>query len=211
MSHSAFIIFDIISIRHFLPFVMSHSAFITFDIISSQCFLLFVILSRSAFITFVLMSFNNYLPLDILSFQRFFYYSDVFSVDLLSHSPFRPSTFFTVGVFYFNILSVNLTVLTDRWRFNAMHDHEVKKQSHAQPYRASPHAKILHDQVMHSHAVHAHAVHVTLEGKKTAKLVEISKQYCKFSRYIVWKMSNNNPSFPPPMDIINSKFNAANR
>jgi hypothetical protein len=45
---------------------------------------------------------------DILFFQRFLPF-DVFPVDLLSHSTFCPSTFFTVGFFllYLDILSVN--------------------------------------------------------------------------------------------------------
>ncbi len=41
----------------------------------------------------------RYLPFDNLFFQRFLPF-DVFPVDLLSHSTFCPSTFFTVGFFY---------------------------------------------------------------------------------------------------------------
>jgi hypothetical protein len=52
--------------------------------------------------------FRRYLPSNVLSFRRFLLF-DVFSVDLLSYSTFCLSTFFTVGVFYFNILSVNRT------------------------------------------------------------------------------------------------------
>ncbi len=88
---------------------MSHSAlfFIRFDIIiSSQRFLLFDVLSRSAFVNFILMSFHHYLPFNVLYFRCFLLF-DVLSVDLFSHSTFCPLTFFVVGVFYFDILSVN--------------------------------------------------------------------------------------------------------
>ncbi len=80
--------------------------FIAFDIIFSRRFLLFDVLSRLALSTFVLMSFRHYLPFDIFSFRRFLPFN-IFPVDLLSHSTFCPSTFFfTIGVFYFDILSV---------------------------------------------------------------------------------------------------------
>ncbi len=118
-SHLALIIYPtLFPVDDFLPFdIMSHSAFLTFDIIFSQHFLLFDILSRWAFITLILLSFRRYWPFDVLSFRRFLLF-DVFSVNLLSHSTFGPSTFcpirclvrrhfFTVGVFYFDILSVN--------------------------------------------------------------------------------------------------------
>jgi hypothetical protein len=55
----------------------------------------FVIMSHSAFITFDIISIQHFLPFDILSFG------------ILSNSTFCPSAFFTVGVFYFNILSLN--------------------------------------------------------------------------------------------------------
>jgi hypothetical protein len=110
MSLSAFIIFDIISSQRFLSFdIMPCLAFITFNIISSRLFSLFDILSRSAFITFVLTAFRHHLPFDVLCFRRFLLFN-IFSTDLLSHSMFCPLTFFTVGVFYFDILSVNQDV-----------------------------------------------------------------------------------------------------
>ncbi len=88
MSHSAFIIFNIISSRRFSPFdIMSHSAFTTFDIISGRCFLPFNIMSRLAFFTFVLMSFHHFIPFNVLSFRRFLPFN-IFSVDVLSHSTF---------------------------------------------------------------------------------------------------------------------------
>ncbi len=88
-----FLLWDIISSRHFLPFdVMSHSLFIIFDIISSQCFILFDILSRSASITFVLISFRCHLPFDTWPFRLFLPFN-VFTVHFLSHSTFCPSTF----------------------------------------------------------------------------------------------------------------------
>ncbi len=58
------------------------------------------------FFTFVLMSFRRFVPFDILSFQRFLPFN-ILSVDILSNSMYCPSTFFIVGVFYFDILSVN--------------------------------------------------------------------------------------------------------
>jgi hypothetical protein len=67
-------------IRHFVPFdVLSHTAYYPFDVFSSRCFILFDLLSQSTFFPFV----------------------------VVSHSAFCPSTFFIVGVFYFDILSVN--------------------------------------------------------------------------------------------------------
>jgi hypothetical protein len=69
-------------------------------------FLLFDVLSHSVFITFVLMSFWHYFPFDVVSFRHFLLFN-VFTIDLLSHLTFCPPTFFTVGVFYFDILSVN--------------------------------------------------------------------------------------------------------
>jgi hypothetical protein len=71
-------------------------------------------MARAKSITFVLMFFRRYLPIDVLSFQRFLLF------DVFYYSTFFPSTFcpvrrivhrriFPVGVFYFNILSVNGT------------------------------------------------------------------------------------------------------
>ncbi len=60
---------------------------------------IFDVLSRSALITFVLMSFRRYLPFDVLSFC-FFLLFGVFSVDILSHSTFCPSTFFWPSAFF---------------------------------------------------------------------------------------------------------------
>ncbi len=92
----------------FLPLdIMSHSAFIRFNIISSRRFLLLDVLSCSGFITFVLMSFRCYLPFDSLS--TFFTFRR-FSHQPFVPVPFCPSRLFTVGVFYFDILSVNRTV-----------------------------------------------------------------------------------------------------
>jgi hypothetical protein len=95
MSHSAFIIFDIISSQRVLPFdIMSCLAFITFNIISSRIFSLFDILSRSAFITFVLMAFGHYLPFDVLCFRRFF------TIQRFFHRPFVSFDVLSVDVFY---------------------------------------------------------------------------------------------------------------
>ncbi len=85
---------------------MSHSAFITFSIISCRRFSPFNIMSHSAFFILILMSLHRFDPFDNLFFQCFLPFN-VFSVNVLSHSTFCPSTFFTVGIFYFNILSVN--------------------------------------------------------------------------------------------------------
>ncbi len=66
------------------PFVvLSHSTFCPFDV-----FLPFFFLS-------------SFFPFQVLSI-------DVFPIRRFSHSTFCPSTFVTVGVFYFDILSVNL-------------------------------------------------------------------------------------------------------
>ncbi len=94
---------------HYLIFVtMSHSAFITFNLLSICLYLPFDVLSHSAFITFDHLSFRHYLPIDVLSFQCFFTILHFF------HGPFVPfdvlsvDVLFNVGVFYFDILSVNL-------------------------------------------------------------------------------------------------------
>ncbi len=66
MSQSAFIIFDIISGRHFLPFdIMSQLAFIIFNIISSWRFLLFDVFSHLVF--FYL---HSYVLLSLFTIQR---------------------------------------------------------------------------------------------------------------------------------------------
>jgi hypothetical protein len=62
------------------------------------------------FFTFVLMSFRSFVPFDVLSFRRFLPF-DILSINILSNSTFCLSTFFTVGVFYFDILSVNSSFL----------------------------------------------------------------------------------------------------
>jgi hypothetical protein len=107
MSHSAFIIFNIISswlfyhwtlcpvrcLLHSTVFPVDVFYFLTFSPLLSLLTLFlcpFVIIYNSTFFT-------------IGHFSLF----DVFSVDLLSHSTFCPSTFFAVGVFYFDFLSVN--------------------------------------------------------------------------------------------------------
>ncbi len=88
-----------------LPFdIMSCSAFLPFDIISSRCFLLFDILSRLVFIP-PFMYFRHYLPFNILTFWHF-HYSTFFLSTFCPISTFCPSPFFTVGIIYFDILSV---------------------------------------------------------------------------------------------------------
>jgi hypothetical protein len=104
MSHSAFIIFIMISSRHFLPFEimsLSHSMFIRFYLIFSQHFLLFDVWSRSAFITFVLMSCRRYLQFDVFPIRRFFTLWGFF------FRRFVPFDILSVDVFFFDILSVN--------------------------------------------------------------------------------------------------------
>ncbi len=53
------------------------------------------------------MSFRRYLPFDVLSFRRFFLLFDVFSVDLFFPLDVLSVDIFTIGVFYFDVLSVN--------------------------------------------------------------------------------------------------------
>jgi hypothetical protein len=104
------------------------SAFFTVDVISNWRFFLFKVLSISVFLhpmffqsTFF--TFRRFVPVDIFLHSTFFpvnvFYSSTFcpSPPLLSltfcpsgrlfHLTFCPSTFFTVGVFYFDVLSVN--------------------------------------------------------------------------------------------------------
>ncbi len=52
----------------------------------------------------------TFLPFDVFSFRHFLPF-DVLSVNVLSNATFCSSTFFTVGFFYFDILSVNHLVL----------------------------------------------------------------------------------------------------
>jgi hypothetical protein len=112
MSHSAFIIFDTIfqltffPIRHFVPFVIYYIR----HYFPSKFFSIRHYVPFGIFFTFVLMSFNRFVPFDVLSFRRFLSFN-VFSVDLLSNSTFCPSTFFTVGVFYLDVSSVNRILL----------------------------------------------------------------------------------------------------
>ncbi len=88
MSHSAFVTFDIFTIRHFVPIGISYFRHSTFCPI--RRFVLFDVLSYSTFCPF-----------------------DVFYHSTYCHSTFCPirhfvlRIFFTVGVFYFDILSVN--------------------------------------------------------------------------------------------------------
>ncbi len=90
----------IISIRHYLPFViMCHSAFITFVIFFFRHYLPINVLSHSVLITFNLLSFCHYLPFDILSFWCF-YYSTFFPsafcpIRRFVRRRFLQSTFFT--------------------------------------------------------------------------------------------------------------------
>ncbi len=99
-----FITFDI-SIRHYSN-IMSHSAVITCDLLSIIYLSIWCPIRRfllSTFCPFVIVYHSTFCP---------FLLFNVFSVDLLSHSMLHPSMFFTVGVFYFNILSVNRRLLT---------------------------------------------------------------------------------------------------
>ncbi len=93
-SYSIFITFVNISIWHYLTLnIMSYSASITLNHLSFCHYLPYDVLSHSVFITFDMLSFHHYLPFDVLSFRCFSLFG-VFSVYLLSHSMFCPSTFF---------------------------------------------------------------------------------------------------------------------
>jgi hypothetical protein len=97
MSHSAFIIFNIISSQRFLPFdIISYSAFIVLDIISSRRFFTFRRILPSFLCPFVVI-----LPFDVLSFRCFFYNSMFFPstfclIQRFVHWRFLPSAFFTL-------------------------------------------------------------------------------------------------------------------
>ncbi len=66
--------------------------------VSFHLYFPFDVMPHSVFGTFDLMCLCLYFPFDV-----------VLSVDLLSCSPFCPSTFFAVGVFYIEVFSVNHT------------------------------------------------------------------------------------------------------
>ncbi len=71
--------------------------FISFDNISIRHYVSFGIYYFRPYV----LSSLQYLPYDVLSHSVFI------TFDLLSHLTFCPSTFFTFGVFYFDMLSVN--------------------------------------------------------------------------------------------------------
>jgi hypothetical protein len=106
LSHSTISTFLIFYVFHsmfcpiwrFVPFnVLSHSAFFPFDIFSSRRFLLFDLLSQSTFF-----------PFDVLSSSAFF--CSTFSpIRRFVFRHFVLRLFSTVGVFYFDIFSVNRT------------------------------------------------------------------------------------------------------
>jgi hypothetical protein len=76
--------------RCFVPVdVFLHSIFLV------DIFLVFGILSQSVLFIFYVLSQSALFPFDVLSHSAFFL------------PTFCPSTFFTVGVFYFEVLSVN--------------------------------------------------------------------------------------------------------
>jgi hypothetical protein len=104
--YSMYITFDLVSNRHYLPFdIKSHSAFITIDIIS-------VGLYFRHFSTFcpiqrlLLLTLWPYCTFCITPFRRCFLF-EVFSVDHLSHSTFRPFNVFYRRRFQFDVLPVN--------------------------------------------------------------------------------------------------------
>ncbi len=109
MSHLAYIIYstlspvDVFYHATLCPiWPLLHSTLFLVDILT------FRILSHAAFISFVLMSFRHYLPFDVLSFQRFSIIIHCFFCQpFVPFEVFAISVFFTVDVFYFNILAVN--------------------------------------------------------------------------------------------------------
>ncbi len=120
MSDSTLITFYIISIHHYFPLnVMSHSASIQPYVLSSSfpvrrlflpTFLPFdVLLSTFCPIghTSNLMSSHHYFSCVTSSPSEFFFTIQYSSDDLLSHLTLCALTFYTVGIFYFDILSVN--------------------------------------------------------------------------------------------------------
>jgi hypothetical protein len=121
-----FLILYVFSIRRFVPFGVFHSTismilifyvftiqtFVPFDFLSHWAFFPFNISSNRRFLLFDHLSQSTFFPFDVLSQSAFFPFY-VFSHSVFCLSTFCPSTFFTVGVFYFGILSVNPS--QDRW------------------------------------------------------------------------------------------------
>jgi hypothetical protein len=96
--------FEVLShstISTFLIFYVFHSTFcpiqrfVPFGVFSIRCFLLFDLLFHSTFFPFDVFSHSAFFPFDVLSHSAF------------CLSTFCRLTFFTFGIFYFDILSVN--------------------------------------------------------------------------------------------------------
>jgi hypothetical protein len=91
-----YFLFAVFLSRHFLLIdVLSMSTFFPVNVIFDLCFLLFDVLSQSTFFIFYVLSQLAFFPFNVLSHSAIF---------LLT---FCPLMFFTVDVFYFDVLSVN--------------------------------------------------------------------------------------------------------
>jgi hypothetical protein len=86
---------------------MSHSASVRFVIISSRRFLLFDILSSLTFYYLRSYVLSSLFTIQQFALSMFSTIQHLFSVYLSSLSTFCPLTFFTIGVSYLNVLSVN--------------------------------------------------------------------------------------------------------
>ncbi len=140
-------IFYLFSILRFF-----HSMFFPVNVFTFRCFVPVDVFLQSTFFPVTFSYYLTFFPYNVLSQSAFFPF-DVMSHSAFFLSTFCPSTFFTVGVFYFDVLLVNwmhTTHMLAAHCMHACHSHACTYTAHLHHWHRHAACKRLHKHMLHA-------------------------------------------------------------